>query len=254
MFYIACSTTLIWRADRHADHTLISNGVDMLLRVLFVLLTALNIAVGAWVVFGQNDALGRSATDPGVPMLQLLSEQRSAPSTVKSVEVVAAPATTRSAPSTRSINDSCVSLGPFAAEQALVRARTALEPQNLRMRSRQEHSVQAHGWRVYLPASANHAQALEQARRLAAKHIAEYFVITDGAEANTISLGLFKDPANARKRRDEVAAAGFSAQMSARSDIVPEYWLDLAVPKGSSFDWRAYVGNADIGSHSAACF
>ena len=46
----------------------------MVLRLLFVLLIALNIAVGAWLLLGQNDTHAGFATDPGVPKLHLLSE------------------------------------------------------------------------------------------------------------------------------------------------------------------------------------
>jgi hypothetical protein len=65
---------------------------------------------------------------------------------------------------------------------------------------------------------------------------------------------LFKDPANARKRRDEVTAAGFPAQMSERTETVPEYWLDLAVADNAHFDWRSRVRNNAVGSHSTGCF
>ena len=47
----------------------------MFLRLLFVLLIALNIAVGAWLVLGQDDVHVRSVTDPGVPVLHLLTER-----------------------------------------------------------------------------------------------------------------------------------------------------------------------------------
>ena len=52
----------------------------MFLRLLFVLLIALNIAVGAWLLLGQDDVHGRAATDAGVPELHLLSERPPAPS------------------------------------------------------------------------------------------------------------------------------------------------------------------------------
>ena len=98
------------------------------------------------------------------------------------------------------------------------------------MRSRQEQASQTSGWWVYLPAlgPAVHRR-WQQARQLGERHIDDYFVVSSGDQPNTISLGLFKDPANARKRRDEVVAAGFPARMNERSETVPEYWLDLVV-------------------------
>src|SRR5262249_45115436 len=108
----------------------------------------------------------------------------------------------------RSNTYTCISIGPFATPVDLHNARNSLTAQAARMRSRQEQTTQTRGWWVYLPASASRDQALAQARRLSAANIGDYFVVGSGGQPNTISLGLFKDPANARKRRDEVAAAG----------------------------------------------
>lgn len=237
----------------------------MVLRLLFVLLIALNIAVGAWLLLGQDDTHVRSATDPDVPALHLLSERPAPPAsapiaaTTASVPASAStPATPASAANTRANSGShvysCIAIGPFATPLDLRNARSALTAQAARMRSRQEQTTQSHGWWVYLPASANRDQALAQARRLSAANIKDYFVVGSGDQPNTVSLGLFKDPANARKRRDEVAAAGFPAQMSERTETVPEYWLDLAVADNAHFDWRSRVRNSAVGSHSTGCF
>jgi len=221
----------------------------MFLRLLFVLLTALNIAVGAWLLLGQPYARGGTPSDPGVAELRLLSEMpEPGPATT-----AAPPAPATVAPS-RNLSYSCLALGPFATPQDLRNARQALSAQATRMRSRQEQASQTSGWWVYLPAAGSRAQALAVARQLAARHIDDYFVVSSGDQPNTISLGLFKDPANARKRRDEVTAAGFPARMSERSESVPEYWLDLVVADGGNFDWRSRVRTGGIDSHSTGCF
>lgn len=238
----------------------------MFLRLLFVLLIALNIAVGAWLLLGQDNAHGRSATDPGVPELRLLSEVPASGSVAPSASVAAstsaAPAAStapahvstalaapQSAPSY-----ACMTLGPFATPLDLHNARSALSAQITRARARQEQITQASGWWVHLPASASREQALAQARLLKARGITDYFVVGSGDQQNTVSLGLFKDPANARKRRDEVAAAGFPAQLSERSEQVPEYWLDLVVADSAHFDWRRRIRDPAVGSHSSGCF
>jgi len=224
----------------------------MFLRLLFVLLVALNIAVGAWLLLGQDDAHGRSVTDPGVPMLHLLSEQPAPPAPAASRPVVPAPAPTASAAVV--LETRCLAIGPFDTPQDLRNARTALTGPGVRMRSRQEQTTEARAWWVYLPAPGTRAQALGLARRLEAAHVGDYFVMSSGDQPNAISLGLFKDPGNARKRRDEVTTAGFAAQIQERTEQVPEYWLDLVVADGARFDWRARVRTAGIGSHSTTCF
>ncbi len=230
----------------------------MLLRLLFVLLIALNIAVGAWLLLGQPYARGGSPSDPGVAQLRLLSElpppaQTVSPAAAPPVVAAAAPPVVAAA-APRNPSYSCLALGPFATPQDLRNARQALAAQATRMRSRQEQTSQTSGWWVYLPAASSRAQALETARQLAAHDIGDYFVVNSGDQPNTISLGLFRDPANARKRRDEVAAAGFPARMSERSENVPEYWLDLVVADGGNFDWRSHVRANGVGSHSTVCF
>jgi hypothetical protein len=241
----------------------------MILRLLFVLLIAFNIAVGAWLLLGQNDTHAHLPTDPGVKKLHLLSELPPPTSVTQSATAanvaVAAPAASAASsaaanplaaqPSTNTLSYACMALGPFATQEDLRVARNALEPQVQRMRARQEQTTQSHGWWVYLPATSNHAAALAEARQLGAKNIQDYFVISGaGDDQNTVSLGLFKDPANARKRRDQIAAAGFPAQMSERTETVPEYWLDLIPVDSAHFDWRSRVHDPAIGSHSTGCF
>jgi hypothetical protein len=241
----------------------------MLLRLLFVLLIALNIAVGAWLLLGQSDTHAGFATDPGVPKLHLLSELPPPATTV--AHAAPAPQAAATAPTSaatpasatlppvaasgaNTLSYACMALGPFATQEDLRIARNALGPQVQRMRARQEQTTQTRGWWVHLPPSPNHAAALAQARQLGARNIQDYFVVSAGDNQNTVSLGLFKDPANARKRRDEIVAAGFPAQMSERTETVPEYWLDLIPTDSKRFDWRSRLHDPGIGSHSTGCF
>ena len=240
----------------------------MFLRLLFVLLIALNIAVGAWLLLGQNETHAHFATDPGVPKLKMLSELPPPASTVAHAASVpvpatppsttapaAAPASIITAPSSpNALSYACMALGPFATQEDLRIARNALGAEVQRTRARQEQTTQSKGWWVHLPPSASHAAALAQARQLGARNIQDYFVVGSGDNQNTVSLGLFKDPANARKRRDEIVGAGFPAQMSERTETVPEYWLDLIPVDSNHFDWRSRIHDPAIGSHSTGCF
>jgi len=229
----------------------------MFLRLLFVLLIALNIVVGAWLLLGQPYARGGNASDPGVPELRLLSELPEpaiATASSASASASAAASVDSTAATPHVISYTCLALGPFASPQDLRNARHVLATVASRMRSRQEQASQTSGWWVYLPAVGSRVQALEQARQLGLHHIDDYFVVGSGGQSNTISLGLFKDPVNARKRRDEVIAAGFPARMTERSESVPEYWLDLVVPDDTHFNWRSRILTAGVGSHSASCF
>lgn len=242
----------------------------MFLRLLFVLLIALNIAVGAWLLLGQDEVHRQFVTDPGVPKLRLLSELPPPSATAARASSVA-PTATASAPSvpaspassatsapapitTNALSYACMALGPFATQEDLRMARSALSAEVQRARARQEQTTQSRGWWVHMPPSPSHAAALAQARALAAHNIQDYFVVGSGDDQNTVSLGLFKDPANARKRRDQIQAAGFPVQMSERTETVPEYWLDLIPVDSGHFDWRGKIHDPAIGSHSTGCF
>ncbi|GAB2799546.1 SPOR domain-containing protein [Dyella kyungheensis] len=244
----------------------------MFLRLLFVLLIALNIAVGAWLLLGQDDVHGRAATDAGVPELHLLSERPPAPSSApppatpastlaaatpsapasSAPPVAPPPAPATPAPPPRPNTYTCMALGPFATQTDMRNARAALSSQAARMRQRQEQTTQTTGWWVYLPGGGSRDKALELGRRLAAASVGEYFIVSSGDQSNTVSLGLFKDPANARRRREQVVAAGFPAQMSERSESVAEYWLDVVIADNGHADWRNRVRG--VGSHSTGCF
>lgn len=220
----------------------------MFLRLLFVLLMALNLVVGVWLWLGQPYAHRVRPADPGVAELRLLSELPGAAASYS-----AAPTAPPEAPSDLA-NQRCLTLGPFATPQDLRNARQALAGQAVRMRSRQEQTRQTTGWWVYLPAAASRAKALEQAQQLDRKQISDYFVVSTGDQSNTISLGLFRDAANARKRRDDVVAAGFPAQISERTEDVPEYWLDLVAAGTAHLDWRQRIHEVGVGARSSRCF
>lgn len=269
----------------------------MLLRLLFVLLIALNIAVAAWLLLGDSGTRAADPNEGDVPRLKLLAELpeppaagasaplpaaapeaiASAPLPSPATTVPAAPATAAplpkpaaaqpkvpaeatpesaaTAPTSPRRSYRCLALGPFPNQVDLRAARTAIASRTVRSRQRQEQTSESRGWRVFLPAQATRELALAQARRLEAKGIKDYFVVTAAGELqNSVALGLFHDPANARKRRDEVVAAGFPARMSERTETTPVWWLDVVVPDEAGTDIRRSIRTPGITARSTGCF
>ena len=269
----------------------------MLLRLLFVLLIALNIAVAAWLLLGDSGGHAMDPNDGGVPRLKLLTELPEPPATVaapaRPATVVPPAATTTvmpgpsasapkpnaaavaaqakpetkapaaddrlaaaaSAPTSPRRSYRCLALGPFPNQVDLRAARSAIASRTVRSRQRQEQTSESRGWRVFLPAQATREQALAQARRLEAKGIKDYFVVTaQGELQNSVALGLFHDPANARKRRDQVVAAGFPARMSERTETTPVWWLDVVVPDETGADIREGIRSPGITARTTGCF
>jgi hypothetical protein len=220
----------------------------MFVRLLFLLLLALNVGAGAWLAFGRVPAPALPpTTDPGVPELQLLSETRPAAAAAR---LSVAPAATISGSP-----DACSTLGPFMTAVDMHTAMQALSPHVERIQYREAPMRRSHGYWVYLPAAPDREGALDAARRLAARGIHDYYVVTAGDSQNTISLGLFNDQSNAENRLAQLQALGFAAKVDQRVDTETAYWVDYAVPADVAFDWQAWLpGRSDLQSKPVDCF
>ncbi|HEY6986537.1 MAG TPA: SPOR domain-containing protein [Rhodanobacteraceae bacterium] len=208
----------------------------MFVRVLFLLLLAANLGAASWLVFAPPAPTASMPTsDAGVPKLQLLSERDRGD---EAAAELAAPPESRADQS----NDECHSIGTFPTQADVRAAINVLTPLTRRIQFREAHATQARGYWVYLPALATREQALATARQLSAKGVRDYYVVTAGDQQNTISLGLFRDQANAERRRAEIAALGFSPQSIARTEELPVYWLDYATDRTHPLDWRSKLG------------
>ncbi len=221
----------------------------MFARMLFLLLIALNIGVGCWLYFAPETAASQlPATDAGVAKLTLLSEQDTAGES-NAAELAAAPESFADLH-----NDTCSSIGPFATQADMRGAINALTPLVSRIQYREAHATETRGYWVYLPALSSREQALAIARQLSAKGVRDYYVVTAGDQQNTISLGLFRDRGNAEKRRNEVAALGFSPDLVTRTEELPVYWVDFATDPQRPLDWHTRVSQRDLHEEPVNCF
>lgn len=211
----------------------------MLARLIFLLLFAANIGVGAWIVLGARAPRPAPppSHDPAVGALVLLSE-REPSGEAQRAELATAPIDVGS--------ETCASLGPFATQSDMRRALNALTPLVSHIQFRETQSQESRGFTVFLPAPPTRDEALKLARQLTAKGVRDFYVVTAGERQNTISLGLFHDRPNADKRRDQLAQLGFAPTVEERSDTSTQYWLDWSTPRGHPIDWRAALGEARL--------
>ena len=219
-------------------------------RVLFLLLLALNIGGAFWIAFAPDTTVPTPAiTDPGVPALVLLSERdgaRAGANPTKPVDAAAAAA---------SSSDVCASIGPFQTQSDMRASLNSLTPLVKRIQFRDERATQSRGFWVFLAAMKTREDALGVARRLSAKGVRDYYVVTAGEQLNTISLGLFREQANAERRKAEIAGMGFEPQLIQRTEELPVYWIDFARDVDSGFDWRSHVANSNgIEERPIECF
>jgi hypothetical protein len=222
----------------------------MFLRALFLLLLSLNLGVAAWLYFAPAPkAADFVATDVGIPSLQLLVEKEGA-GAAQSAELA-------SAPESRSdlSHDHCLSIGPFPTQSDMRAALNKLTPQVERIQFREARATQTRGYWVYLPAMDSREQALSVARQLSAKGVRDYYVVTAGDQQNTISLGLFRDQANAERRRRELGDLGFKPQLIQRTEDLPVYWIDYADDPAKPLNWRGTLAEVtDLREQTVKCF
>jgi cell division protein FtsN len=122
----------------------------------------------------------------------------------------------------------CYTLGPFADQEQRTQIRQSLASQLQRVHERDELPEPNRQW-VYLGPYASSAAAEEQVTALKAKGVEDMFVVKQGANKNTISLGLFKEKTSVTERVKELKALGYEAHVEPRYETQPRYWLDVAV-------------------------
>ena len=216
-----------------------------MLRALIVLLVCMNLGVGAWWAFHREPPPpDLPATERGIASLELLSEAERRGQLEGVAELNVAPEPLSDFPL-------CQSLGPFTTPADLRRAMDRLTPLVGRIQFREVPTAALRGYRVYLPAAGNRAQALDTARALSLKGVTDYYVVTAGDQQNTISLGIFRDLANAQARRDELARIGYNAIVEARTEQVAQWWVDIAAR--ADFDWKTVLPEPNLQAASAPC-
>jgi len=213
----------------------------MLARALVVLLLVLNLGVAAWWTLRAPPAPAPEFVPPAdVARLQLVNETRparsSAPAPVAATPVApaspvaasAAPAAAATTPPAPANGARCYSVGPFADSAAASNAREVLMAVATRVVPREQRTgSSARGWRVVLPAAASAEDAAATVQRIAAAGFNDYFIVREGAEANSISLGRYRNEEGARRRAESLVAAGFPARAEPLGDGRSSVWLDL---------------------------
>ena len=177
-----------------------------MLRAVLLLLVCMNVGVGLWWTLHRDPVPAPlPPLEKGVAGLTLLREAERSPLPA-AAELDAAPAPLADMPV-------CLSIGPFETPAELRAAMARLMPEVGRIQFRELPATALRGYRVFLPAAANRAEALASARALAARGLRDYYVVTAGDQQNTVSLGLFRDLENASRRQAEVQAFGYTASV-----------------------------------------
>ena len=229
-------------------------------RAIFFALILANLGVFAWVHWYVLPSHAEPA--PATPLsgqpLKLMSElsaterkalASAAPAAATALAVAAGThAAATPAPSAATGALACASYGPFlsadAVGQALVRLKAAGVVAN-------PHVIAGKaklGYWVYLPPFGSRKEAEGAAALLKRKGVTDIYVVTDEANRNAVSLGVFSQKDGAVQRERDIKKLGFRAQMAERFRDEPRYWLDA---KGAESALPAADTFKDLGDDSA---
>jgi len=131
----------------------------------------------------------------------------------------------------------CFTIGPLATLVQQSRAEDRLRPFVNQLRLRTTLADRDRGWWVFVAASSR-SDAIEIARQLAERGVDDYFVVADTDLPDAVSLGLFSDLENARRRLRNIREMGFDAQLSIRREEIPQFWIDYQIDPGTRSPWR----------------
>lgn len=148
------------------------------------------------------------------------------------------------------VRGGCYTIGPLPTLLAQQRAQDRLAPFVSAMQLRQTEADRDRGWWVYLPTPDRNA-ALALTRQLAEKGVEDYYVIAGGALENAVSVGLYENLDNARRRQHQIRLLGFSAQLDVRRETTPQFWVDYRVEADQEPPWQ-FILRASPGAQRVA--
>ena len=123
----------------------------------------------------------------------------------------------------------CASLGPYATQAQAQAAMTALGADAARPRLREVPGKAASSYRVLIAPAASREEAQATAKRIVEAGFSDYFIVSQGEEANAVALGQYRNREGAERRLASLTAAGFPAKLAASgTEIAPSWWVDTA--------------------------
>ena len=142
----------------------------------------------------------------------------------------------------------CLEWGGFTdSEKAAVLA--ALEPMQLGKQMSQRRIESTSAYWVYVPPLSSKSAAEKKVTELKTQGLKDFFILTDGAQKNAISLGVFKTEDAANKFLDTVKGKGLkTAKSGARTQTIQQTIVILRDPQPAQTEQLQQLKNDFPGS------
>ncbi|HKV97822.1 MAG TPA: SPOR domain-containing protein [Gammaproteobacteria bacterium] len=197
-----------------------------MMRTLFLVLVLANVVAFIWFGWLRPSPSSPSSTPlPRVQPLKLIAELSPAQRAALAKSLVPAPAPASPAAADVSAQ-SCMSYGPFPSAAAAEAGSTRLRAGGANVAQRLVPGKVRQGYWVYLPPFGSRREAEAAAKLLQQRGVKDLYVVTDEANRNAISLGVYSDRYGALAHQKQIRALGYRALVTERFRDAPRYWLD----------------------------
>lgn len=92
-------------------------------------------------------------------------------------------------------------------------------------------------YRVYLPPFGSHEEAAAKVREIQGRGEQDVAIIGEGAFANAVSFGVFRDEENMRRRVSTLEALGYAVRIMPDVEVIDEYIIEAHAPGTSAAEW-----------------
>ncbi|MGH8282801.1 MAG: SPOR domain-containing protein [Gammaproteobacteria bacterium] len=208
-----------------------------MMRSVFLILVIANVVAFIWYGWLRppTQTPVRSTPLPHVQSLKLIAELT--PGERQSLAEGAALGVPPAGVSERAMNrtggKTCLSYGPFPGVQAAQTGAERLQKDGASVTQRMVPGKVRLGYWVYLPPFSSQAEANAAAKLLKARGVQDLYVVTEAANRNAISLGVFSDVYGARAHQKKIRKMGYRPLLTERFRDAPRYWLDARGPQSS---------------------
>jgi SPOR domain len=217
-----------------------------MMRKVFLALVLANVVAFIWYGWlrAPAQATHQMSPLPHVQPLKLISElttteKQALSKTSTPLSTLSGPAISAAIASQTNVQ-LCASYGPFPSTEAAQTGFARLLKAGNKVMQRTVPGKVRLGYWVYLPPFGSHREADAAAKLLKTRGIKDLYVVTDEANRNAISLGVFSDRFGALTRQKKIREMGYHPLLTERFRDSPRYWLDAygasnQLPAASTF-------------------
>ena len=196
------------------------------MRIFFLFLLILNVLFATWQYYSPKKIDSQVAPlSDQLDRLVLLKEAD--PVVNDTLEVIETVNSDVVEPSVKS--KICYTLGPYTDRDVVTQIESQIAGDVIDFVVREREEQELHRYWIYLPGDNNRQSAREISKALAKKNLKDYYIIPKGDRMNSVSLGHFKEKANADARVRKVRKLGFKPEIEMIYRDYKLYWVDYSL-------------------------